>query len=375
MKKFIIAALILSIGVILYSCSDDDFPVPPASTVPDFTYTIDNDEFAPATVSFSNASIVPGTVGNATFYWNFGNGESSLEDNPTYTYSEAGAYQVKLVVTTSGSLEIKEVTKTIVIKDPNAVGVPIYYTDGGLVYQGLINDQDPIFTAMPGISLQSSYEIVLDTITEKLYISDSGTGKIHRANTDGSDFEEFRIGLDSPMGMAIDYDGNMLYWSTSNSIQRTDLSSTDLNAKEDFATGQANDPEGLSIHAPSGKLYWGNYDGGIWSKNLDGSNETLVIPDVDSGSMAVIDDRIYYDEYISSGDISIKSAALDGTNITTIATGIGRLVYGIGYDASANKIYWGDRSTKAMWRANLDGSNSELYYQATSDTRGIVIGN
>ena len=375
MKKFIIAAFILSIGVIFHSCTDDDFPVPPASTVPEFTYTIDNDEFAPATVKFTNTSIVPPTVGEATFYWNFGNGDSSLEVSPTYSYSEAGAYSVKLVVTTSSSMEVNEVTKTIVIKDPNAVGVPIYYTDGSSVYQGLINDQDPIFTPISGIALQSAYEMVLDSINEKLYISDSGAGKIYRANLDGSEFEDFRIGLDSPIGMAIDYDGNMIYWSTSNSIQRTDLSSTDLSAKEDFAIGQSNDPEGLAIHAPSNKLYWVNYDGGLWSKNLDGSNEALIIPDVESGSITVINDRIYYDEYISSGDIRIKSAALDGTNTTTIATGIGRLVYGIGYDISANKIYWGDRSTKAMWRSNLDGSNSELYYQATSDTRGIVIGN
>lgn len=375
MKKFIIATFILSIGGFFHACNDDDFPVPPASTVPEFTYTIDNDEFAPATVTFTNTSIVPNTVGDATFYWNFGNGDSSIEVSPTYTYSEAGAYPVKLVVTTSGSMEVKEVTKTIVIKDPNAVGVPIYYTDGSSVYQGLINDQDPIFTPMTGISLQSAYEMVLDTINEKLYISDSGAGKIYRANLDGSEFEDFRVGLDSPIGMAIDYDANMIYWSTENSIQRTDLSSTDLNAKEDFVIGQSNDPEGLAIHAPSSKLYWVNYDGGLWSKNLDGSNEALIIPEVESGSITVINDRIYYDEYISSGDIRIKSAALDGSNITTIATGIGRLVYGIGYDVSANKIYWGDRSTKAMWRSNLDGSNSELYYQATSDTRGIVIGN
>ncbi|MBK5213452.1 MAG: DUF5050 domain-containing protein [Flavobacteriaceae bacterium] len=375
MKNIIIAILFIGFGSIFQSCSDDGFPVPPASTVPQFTYTIDNNEFAPAMVIFTNTSIVPATVGEARFYWNFGNGDSSVEENPTYTYTEPGAYQVKLVVTTSISLEVKETTKTVVIKDPNAVGIPIYYTDGSAVYQGLINNQTAIFAPLSGITLQASYEMVLDTLTNKLYISDLDTGKIYRANTDGSEFEDFRIGLDSPIGMAIDYSGNKLYWSTSNSIQRTDLSSTDVNAKEDFATGQVNDPEGVSIHFASGKIFWGNYDGGIWSKNLDGTNETLILPDVESGSIIVINDRIYYDEYVASGDIRIKSAALDGTNVTTIATGIGRVVYGIGYDASENKIYWGDRSTDAMMRANLDGSNTELYYQATSDTRGIVIGN
>lgn len=375
MKKFIVVLFVIGFGILFQSCQEDEFPVPPASTVPQFTFTINNSEFAPATVVFTNTSIVPSTVGQATFYWNFGNGDSSTEANPTYIYNEAGAYQVTLVVTTSGSLEVRQTVKAVVVKDPNAVGVPIYFTDGPSVFKGLINDQAPFFTPLATITLQSSYAIIIDTNTQKLYISDTDAGKIFRSNLDGSDFEEFRSGLDAPIGMAIDYEGNMLYWTTGNGIQRTDLASTDVEAREDFVTGQANDPEGVAIHAPSGKVYWGNYDGGIWSKNSDGSNEALIIPDIEAGSMTVINDRIYFDEYVASGDVRIKSAALDGTNITTIATGIGRVVYGIGYDAAANKIYWGDRTTDAMMRANLDGSNTELYYQSTGDTRGIVIGN
>ena len=131
----------------------------------------------------------------------------------------------------------------------------------------------------------------------------------------------------------------------------------------------------MAIHVPTGKLYWGNYFGGVYSKNLDGTGETLIIPDVETGSMAVINDRIYYDEFVGSGDIRLKSAALDGSDITTIASGIGRVIYGIAYDEEAGKIYWGDRDTDVMIRANLDGSEAEIYFQATSDTRGIVIAN
>src|SRR5690606_16147933 len=124
-----------------------------------FTYAISNDEFAPATVTFTNTSIVPGTVGNATFYWNFGNGESSSEANPVYVYDEAGVYVVNLVVTTSGSLEIRESSQTIVVKDPSATGTPIYYTDGTKVYQGLINNLAPIFTQINGLATETSYSM------------------------------------------------------------------------------------------------------------------------------------------------------------------------------------------------------------------------
>src|SRR5690606_23872727 len=343
MKNSFIIFFLLTIGICFQSCSDDDFPVPPASTVPSFTYTISNDEFAPATVTFTNTSIVPGTVGNATYYWNFGDGNSSTETSPTYIYNEAGVYVVNLVVTTSGSLEIKESSQTIVVKDPNATGTPIYFTDGTKVYQGLINTQAPIFTPINGLVAQTSYGMAMDTLNNKLYISDYGANKIFRANLDGSNFEEFRTNVDSPIGMAFDYEENQLYFNTSSGVQRSDLSSTDLSQVEDFVTGQANDPDGLAIDLVNRKLYWINYDGGVWSKNLDGTGETEIIPGVEGASIIVVGNRIYYDEYVASGDIRIKSANLDGTGITTIAVGVSRVVYGLAYDPYGEKLYWGDR--------------------------------
>lgn len=374
MKNTYIITFILAISYCFQSCSDDDFPVPPASTVPSFIYTITNEEFAPASVSFSNTSIVPATVGNAAYFWNFGDGESSSESNPTHVYNDAGAYKVNLVVTTSQSLEIKESSQTIVIKDPNATGTPIYYTDGSTVYQGLINTQTPIFTPLSGIAAQSSYGMAIDTLHLKLYISDFSANKIYRANLDGSDFGEFRSGLDSPNGVKIDYQENQIYFDTSNGIQRADLDVTDISQKEDFVTGQANDPDGLDIDLTNRKLYWINYNGGVWSKNLDGTGEMEIIPAVEGASIIVVGNRIYYDEYVASGDVRIKSANLDGTDITTIAVGITRVVYGLAFDAKEQKLYWGDRNKDTMMRVNLDGSNAEVFYQAAGDTRGIVIG-
>lgn len=374
MKKLQYLILLgLTIGL-FQNCEDDDFPVPPASTVPQFTYTIDNEEFAPATVAFTNTSIVPETVGTATFSWNFGDGQSSTETSPSHLYESPGAYTVNLVVTTSGSLEVRQTTKTIVIKDPNATGIPIYYTDGAQVYESLINTQAPIFTQVPNIAAQGSYGMVMDTLNMKLYISDYGADKIYRSNLDGSNFEDFRTGVDQPNGMTIDYQESKIYWDTSNGIQRGDMNSTDVNQKEDFVTGQPNDPDGLDIDLVNRKLYWINYNGGVWVKNLDGTAQVQLLPTVEGGSLKVIGNRIFYDEYVASGDIRLKSANLDGTGISTVAVGIGRVIYGIAYDAENQKVYWGDRATDKMMRANLDGSSPEVFYSASGDTRGIVIG-
>jgi PKD repeat protein len=374
MKKIYVILSVICIGMLFHSCDDNDFPVPPASTVPLFDFTVDNEDLAPANVTFTNNSILPANVGDATFYWNFGDNTSSKEKSPVHLYTNPGAYNVNLVIETSTSLEIKEITKTIVIKDPSASGTAIYFTDGSQLFQGLINDQQPIFSMVAGVTSQSAYNMVLDSVNKKIYISDAGTDKIYKVNLDGSNFEDFRTGVDSPIGIDIDYQENEIYWTTGSGVQKADLSNSDVTQMEDFVTGQSNDPDGLSIDAINRKLYWVNYNGDIGVKNLDGTGEAILISAIEGGTIKVIKDRIYYDEYVGSGDIRIKSAALDGTNVTTIATGIGRVVYGIGYDPDEDKIYWGDRSTDVLMRANLDGSNPEAWFTSTGDTRGIVIG-
>lgn len=376
MKKIIYLLITGLVITVSNSCSDDDFPVPPASTVPAFSVAIDNDEFAPATVTFTNESIIPERAGAATYYWNFGDGTSSTETSPTHFYAEPGAYPVNLVIVTETSLEVVELTKDIVIKDPNASGVPLYFTDGASIFTGLINSQDPIITPLGIDGLGDVYGMTIDTVNNKLYIADYDAGKIYRSDLDGSNFEEFRVGVGDPDGLAIDYEANQIYWDTPNGIRRGDLDNTDKGQYEDFVTGQPNDPEGIAIDPVSRKLFWNNYDGGVWSKKLDGTGQTEIIPGGQGGgSIIVVGNRIYFDEYIASGDIYLKSANLDGTGIATIATGITRLVYGLAYEPEEGKIYWVDRNNGKIMRANLDGSSPEAWYTDENiGPRGISIG-
>lgn len=361
--------------LLLPGCGKDDFPVPPASTVAQFTYVIDNNSLAPATAIFTNTSIVPARAGAVSYNWNFGDGHSSAEVNPVHVYETAGAFTVTLVAVTSESAEIKTTSKTIVIKDPNATGTPVYFTDGSLVYRGLVTTQPPIFEQLPVNGIQDSYGMTMDTVNGKLYISDYETGQIIRAEADGSNQVIFRSGLAAPNGLAIDYQQNQIYWDTDNGIQRGDLNLTQSDQKEDFVTGQPNDPDGVAIDPVNRTLYWINYNGGVWKKNLDGTGEAEIIPLVEGGSIIVVEDRIYFDQYIASGDIHLKSANLDGTEIAVLATGITRVVYALAYEPVGQKIYWGDRNPGTIMRAKRDGSEPEPFYmRAGSSPRGLVFG-
>ncbi|MFN8208070.1 MAG: PKD domain-containing protein [Bacteroidales bacterium] len=366
---------LLLVPLFLYSCKKDDFPVPPASTVPKFSYTADNDGFAPSTVSFTNESITPEAAGEPSFLWNFGDSTSSSGVNPVHLFDSAGVYTVTLVVTMSVSKEVKEYSMDILIKNANATGIPVYFTNGTLVFSGFLNEDPPVFSALPIGPFQDSYGLAFDTVHSKLYISDFDAKKIFQCDPDGKNIITFRSNLLGPDGLAIDYQANQLYWDTDDGIQRANLSDNTISQVEDFVTGQANDPEGVSIDPVNRKLYWACYNGGVWSKNLDGTNEKEIIPAIEGGSTMVAGDRIYFDQWVATGDIHLKSAKLDGSGISTITTGISKVVFGIGYEPDSEKIYWGDRNVGKIMRADLDGSNIESWYTSPgSSPRGIVFG-
>ena len=104
---------LLMTAVLFTSCNkDDDDDEPAANPVASFQYVIDQNDFL--TVNFTNFSQ------NATSYeWDFGDGNSSTEENPTHTYMEVGDYTVVLTATNSDGVSANK-SETIAITDPDA---------------------------------------------------------------------------------------------------------------------------------------------------------------------------------------------------------------------------------------------------------------
>ncbi len=67
------------------------------------------------TVSFQNLSL------NSTAYlWNFGNGVTSTQANPTYTYTTPGTYSVSLTAIKNGCSNIKTIVNIVTVTSPSA---------------------------------------------------------------------------------------------------------------------------------------------------------------------------------------------------------------------------------------------------------------
>lgn len=86
-----------------------------------FTYQQNLDEVTLATIEFTNHS-----TGHSDSYWDFGNGESSNDEDPTHDYVQHGEYEVMLIVTNPNGCTdtTKQIIKNPIIQElyvPNAL--------------------------------------------------------------------------------------------------------------------------------------------------------------------------------------------------------------------------------------------------------------
>ena len=248
----------------------------------------------------------------------------------------------------------------------------------GIEYQFIVGSKDNLHgtpqwfsgptTLTPGSS-QSG--------TGKMYWTDVDTGKIHRANLDGTQVEEIPIpGRDIPHGIALDLSAGKMYWTHLDigKIRRANLDGTQV---EDLIASGLGTPWGIVLDVPAGKMYWADYQRDkIQRANLDGSQiEDLVtgLGNVHSIDLDTIAGKIYWADHQRD---KIQRANLDGSQVEDLVTR-GRYghPWGIALDVSAGKMYWTVLGAGKIYRANLDGS--DVQDLVTSDrlrsTHGIAL--
>ena len=212
------------------------------------------------------------------------------------------------------------------------------------------------------------FGLALDVARGKIYWTDGWW--VRRANLDGSNIES-SVTVDSRRfrtfgGLALDMAGGKIYWtdwSSSGKIQCANLDGSNI---ENLVTG-LDLPFGLALDVAGGKIYW--TEDGIWRANLDGSNIENLVTGLDSPSGLALDmagGKIYWTE---DGRM-IRRANLNGSNIENLVTGADPR--GLALDVARGKIYWTDWSDKIQ-RANLDGSNIENLVTGLDKPFGLAL--
>lgn len=200
---------------------------------------------------------------------------------------------------------------------------------------------------------------VSEVHAQKMYWTDIGADKIQRANLDGSNVEDvITEGLNSPLGIAIDYNARKLYWSDHNDgeICRADMDGSNQEMLLNTCC-----PWAIALDPIEGKIYW-PWDYG-WSSeinraNLDGSASETIVSMGDTSLEGIAFDptnnKIYWTHY---GTGKIRRSNFDGSHVESITDTESQDLAGIAIDHISRKMYWAEADTGKIRRANLDGSN------------------
>ena len=202
--------------------NDGDVQITINSAEADFTIDVDsNSAYAPQRVNFTNTS-----ENDTSYSWDFGDGNTSTDENPVHTFSTAGSYQISLTI--DGPLGQDTKTVSYVVNDiPTSNGV---YTVPKYIFQGSTNNITVNINALnlasaeinvllpAGVELDSTGWVGtsilaangVDPLTLAYYIEPAGT--------DGRDFQILTSALDED-AMDTTGAGELFSFSFTNSNQ------------------------------------------------------------------------------------------------------------------------------------------------------------
>jgi choice-of-anchor C domain-containing protein len=219
-------------------------------------------------------------------------------------------------------------------------------------------------------------DIALDVKGGKMYWSDSGTHTLGRANLDGSSVERLVVtGLDSPENLCVDVVRGQMYWVDrgTHKIQRANL---DLSNEEDIVTTGLETPNGIDVDVVGGMIYWtDSATHKIQRANLDGTEvQDVIVSGLNYPRGIALDvarGKMYWTDLSPA---RLRRANLDGSQVEDlVTTGLGDPDI-IALDLAAGKMYWTDLLTNKIQRANLDGSGVEdVITSGLDDPRGIAL--
>ena len=208
-----------------------------------------------------------------------------------------------------------------------------------------------------------------------LYWINSEVGTLHRLV--GTEVENLAPSVRNATGLAIDMTGGKFYWTERTSdrtgkIRRANLDGSNLQLVKELTSV----PHGIALDTVNRKIYLTNSWGKVQRLNIDGSNfQTNLITgleDLKDIAVDVVNHKVYWTEKISDHSSRIRRANLDGSNVQQVKV-LMSVPLGIAIDTSGGKIYLTDASGKVQ-RLNVDGSNfqSDLI-TGLKDPKGIAL--
>ena len=197
----------------------------------------------------------------------------------------------------------------------------------------------------------------------------ASAGTINSANLDGTDAAVLNSIRSVPMGIAVDTAGSKVYWTASSGkVKRANLNGS---GSETVLPGLS-DPTDIVVS--NGFIYWTEGGNSIRRVNMSGQKIVIdVAVNLDTvGGLAVGGGKVYWTEQTGASSGTVNGANLNGTNFGTLASTLS-VPMGIAVDTVGSKLYWTSSSGKVK-RANLDGSRGEKVVEGLISPSKLAIG-
>ncbi len=385
MKKHLIYfLLLLPVLFIASGCQKYEVGRPLASTLADFTTdSITNDGKAPCKLYLRNTSISANG-----YFWDFGNGQTSTDENPVASYDKPGLYTIKLTCSPINDVYYNQLVKTMVFSTlPSQV---LYFTTRGATsndHYVLLDDKtQKIYNfSSVNVNLPKPYGITVDTVNSKVYVSDYSINVIYRFDANGTNPLKILDGTVSGQEIcqspeALMVVGDKLYWGAPGGIFRCDLDGKNpeiYNSSLEFPLDMQYNPKTNKIYLVNEYLPEDGHNGGYFNLNFDGTSLKEPINDVDGTAIEVntATGKVYIAAYNDFGpsmpDLAIYQCNMDGSSIKKIGDCGTKATWGIAIDNKRNKLFWSVKISNAgadgkIIRANLDGSGAEDWLKGLS---------
>ena len=222
-------------------------------------------------------------------------------------------------------------------------------------------------------SVRNATNLAVDRAEGKLYWTEktsNRTGKIRRANLDGTNVRLVKNLTSVPHGIVLDTANRKIYVTNAwGKIQRLNFDGS--NFQPNLIT-DLEMPSGLALDVAGGKVYWTEMSGQIRRANLDGSNLQNVASGVGTPmNIAVSGDTVYWTVKTSEDRGEIRSVNLRGTqNVVTFRAFDQGFPVGIAVDGVAEKLYW-TTSRGEIGRSNLEGRDSQPSFVTGLNALGV----
>ena len=235
---------------------------------------------------------------------------------------------------------------------PNCIG-PVVAT--GKIQRANL-DGSQVADVVTGLS--GNYGLAIDELHDRIYWSNINNGTISRANIDGTAKQTIIAGLSYPLTIALNPSAGLMYWTDFDKVKRATLdggSVTNLVNIVPLASDYYTDAAGLALDLTNQRIYASALTGRIQRSNLDGTGLQLLTPrpaGLEGLTLDLVHSQIYLVDYRLG---TIGRTALDGTGFQLLVSGLAGPEH-VALDLAAGKMYWGETNGGQIGAHNLDGT-------------------